>query len=62
MRQLPTTGEPVWDLQFDENGKLAATDFLAEIAHAGVSDLFAFTSPTLSSNGARMFRPVEESG
>ena len=46
MRQLPTTGEPVWDLQFDENGQLtspAQGDFLAEVAAKGVTDLFAFS-------------------
>jgi hypothetical protein len=45
MRQLPT-GEPEWDLQFDENGHLtspAQGDFLAEVAAAGVTDLFAFS-------------------
>ena len=46
MRQLPTTGEPVWDLQFDENGQLtspAQSDVLAEVAAEGVTDLFAFS-------------------
>jgi hypothetical protein len=45
MRQLPT-GEPVWDLQFDENGQLtspAQGDVLTEVAAAGVTDLFAFS-------------------
>jgi hypothetical protein len=45
MWQLPT-GEPVWDLQFDENGQLtspAQGDVLAEVAAAGVTDLFAFS-------------------
>jgi hypothetical protein len=45
MRQL-STGEPVWDLQFDENGQLtspAQGDVLAEVAAAGVTDLFAFS-------------------
>ena len=45
MRQLPT-GEPVWDLQFDENGKLTAPaqgNFLDETAAAGITDLFAFS-------------------
>src|SRR5690348_1110317 len=45
MRQLPT-GEPVWDLQFDENGQLtspAQGDVLAEVAATGVTDLFAFS-------------------
>ena len=45
MRQL-TTGEPVWDLQFDEKGQLTApaqNDFLDEVASAGVTDLFAFS-------------------
>jgi len=45
MRQLPT-GEPVWDLQFDQNGHLtspAQGDVLAEVAAAGVTDLFAFS-------------------
>ena len=46
MRQLPDTGEPVWDLQFDENGQLtspARDDFLSELAAAGITDLFAFS-------------------
>jgi len=45
MRQLPT-GEPVWDLQFDENGQLtspAQGDVLTEVAAEGVTDLFAFS-------------------
>src|SRR6516164_5322965 len=45
MRQL-ATGEPVWDLQFDENGQLtspAQGDVLTEVAAAGVTDLFAFS-------------------
>jgi hypothetical protein len=45
MRQLPT-GEPAWDLQFDQNGQLTAPaqgDFLDEVATAGVTDLFAFS-------------------
>ena len=45
MRQLQT-GEPVWDLQFDENGKLTAPaqgDFLGESSAAGITDLFAFS-------------------
>lgn len=45
MRQL-TTGEPVWDLQFDQNGQLtspAQGDVLAEVAAAGVTDLFVFS-------------------
>ena len=45
MPPLPT-GEPVWDLQFDEDGKLtspAQGSFLAEVAAAGVTDLFAFS-------------------
>lgn len=45
MPPLPT-GEPVWNLQFDENGQLtspAPGDFLAEVAAAGVTDLFAFS-------------------
>jgi len=45
MRQLPT-GEPVWDLQFNENGQLTALaqgDFLNEVAGAGITDLFAFS-------------------
>ena len=36
----------MWDLQFDENGQLtspAQGDFLAEVAAAGVTDLFAFS-------------------
>ena len=45
MRTLPT-GEPVWDLQFNEDGQLTSPgqgDFLAEVAAAGVTDLFAFS-------------------
>jgi len=45
MQPLPT-GEPVWDLQFNENGQLTSPDqgsFLAEVAAAGITDLFAFS-------------------
>ena len=45
MRQLPT-GEPVWDLQFDEKGQLTApglSEFADEVTAAGVTDLFAFS-------------------
>jgi hypothetical protein len=45
MPPLPT-GEPVWDLQFNENGQLtspAQGDFLAQVAAAGITDLFAFS-------------------
>ena len=45
MHPLPT-GEPVWDIQFNEDGKLtspAQGSFLAEVAAAGVTDLFAFS-------------------
>src|SRR5215831_6209771 len=45
MQPLPT-GEPVWDLQFNENGQLtspAQDSFLAEVAAAGITDLFAFS-------------------
>ena len=45
MPPLPT-GEPVWDLQFNEDGTLtspAQGSFLAEVAAAGVTDLFAFS-------------------
>ena len=45
MPPLPT-GEPVWDLQFNEDGKLtspAQGSFLAEVAAAGVTDLFVFS-------------------
>jgi hypothetical protein len=45
MRKL-TSGEPVWDLQFDEHGQLtdpAAGDFLGEVKAAGITDLFAFS-------------------
>ena len=41
MQPLPT-GEPVWDLQFDEDGKLTSPgqgSFLAEVAAAGVTVL-----------------------
>jgi hypothetical protein len=45
MRQLPT-GEPVWDLSFDEKGRLTApaqSDFLTEMAGGNVTDLFVFS-------------------
>ena len=45
MQPLPT-GEPVWDLQFNENGQLTSPDrgsFLAEVAAAGITDLFVFS-------------------
>ena len=45
MEQL-ATGEPEWDLQFDENGNLtspARGDFLAQVAGQGVQDLFMFS-------------------
>jgi hypothetical protein len=45
MEQL-ATGEPEWDLQFDENGNLtspAQGDFLAQVASQGVQDLFMFS-------------------
>ena len=45
MRQL-TTGEPVWDLQFDENGSLtdpSSADFLTEVGTAEVTDLYMFS-------------------
>jgi hypothetical protein len=45
MRQLPT-GEPVWDLSFDEQGRLTAPaqgDFLTEVAAGNVTDLFVFS-------------------
>jgi len=45
MRQLQT-GQPVWDLQYDEKGALTApaqADFLNEVASSGVTDLFAFS-------------------
>ncbi len=45
MPPLPT-GEPVWNLQFNENGQLTSPDqgsFLAEVAASGVTDLFAFS-------------------
>ncbi len=45
MEQL-ATGEPVWDLQFDENGNLtspAQGDFLAQVADHDVQDLFMFS-------------------
>jgi hypothetical protein len=46
MRQLPDTGEPVWDLQFDAGGGLSSPargDFLGEVAASGVTDLFVFS-------------------
>lgn len=45
MKQLPT-GEPVWDLDFDESGRLTApteTALLDQVAAAGVDDLFVFS-------------------
>jgi hypothetical protein len=45
MQQL-STGEPVWDLQFDEKGNLtspAQSDFFAQAAGQGVQDLFMFS-------------------
>ena len=45
MEQL-STGEPVWDLQFDEKGNLtspAQGDFFAQAAGQGVQDLFMFS-------------------
>ena len=45
MPPLPT-GEPVWNLQFNENGQLTSPDqgsFLAEVAASGLTDLFAFS-------------------
>lgn len=41
-----STGEPTWDLQFDEKGNLtslAQGDFLAQVAGEGVADLFLFS-------------------
>jgi hypothetical protein len=45
MERLPT-GEPVWDLTFDEKGRLtapASAAFLGEVAAEGVADLFVFS-------------------
>ena len=45
MEQL-STGEPVWDLQYDEKGNLtgpAQGDFFAQAAAQGVQDLFMFS-------------------
>jgi hypothetical protein len=45
MERLPT-GEPVWDLVFDEKGRLtapASAAFLGEVAAEGVADLFVFS-------------------
>jgi hypothetical protein len=46
MRTLPT-GEPVWDLNFDEKGVLTrpadGTAFLDEVAGSGMTDLFVFS-------------------
>lgn len=45
MRRLPTN-EPVWDLEFDEKGRLTAPaegDFLDEVIAEGVADLFVFS-------------------
>jgi hypothetical protein len=45
MRRLPTN-EPVWDLEFDEKGRLAVPargDFLDAVIAEGVADLFVFS-------------------
>jgi hypothetical protein len=45
MERLPT-GEPVWDLAFDEKGRLtapASEAFLGEVLAEGVADLFVFS-------------------
>jgi hypothetical protein len=45
MERLPT-GEPVWDLVFDEKGRLtapASEAFLGEVLAEGVADLFVFS-------------------
>ena len=45
MRRLQT-GQPVWDLHFDEKGRLTAPaqrDFLDEVIAEGVADLFMFS-------------------
>jgi hypothetical protein len=45
MRRLQT-GEPVWDLHFDDKGRVTAPaqgDFLAEVVAGGVTDLFMFS-------------------
>jgi len=56
MPPLPT-GEPVWDLQFNEDGQLTSPvrdGFLAEVAAAGVTDLFVFSHGWgASQDGAR---------
>ena len=45
MRRLQT-GKPVWDLHFDEKGRLTAPaqrDFIDEVIAEGVADLFMFS-------------------
>lgn len=45
MKPLPS-GEPVWDLAFDEKGRLTAADpetFVNEVVAAGVADLFVLS-------------------
>jgi hypothetical protein len=45
MGQLPT-GEPEWDLHYDEKGTLTAPaqgDFLNQVAASGITDLFVFS-------------------
>jgi hypothetical protein len=48
------TNEPVWDLEFDENGRLttpAVEDFLAQVLAEGVEDLFIFSHGWGTSKG-----------
>ena len=40
------TGEPVWDLQYDEEGRLVAPDqeaFIDEVGGSGVGHLIVFS-------------------
>src|SRR5579859_6409651 len=52
MGQL-TTGEPVWDLTFDETGNLTSpspsSGFLTQVAGQGIQDLFVFSHGWLTS-------------
>jgi hypothetical protein len=54
MRQLPATGEPIWDLEFDEKGRLigpAQSEFLGEVAAGDIADLFVFSHGWGTSQG-----------
>ena len=66
MPPLPT-GEPVWNLQFNENGQLTSPDqgsFLAEVAASGVTDLFAFSHGwgTSQDSASRLYGQIPSTG